>query len=657
MCVTMVSVARLYAQHDEARVKNDTLGEVVVLGGVQTNDYRSTAPMYSLSQSSLDRLGVTDMSSALSKLPGITLRDYGGAGGLKTVSVRGFGSKHTSVVYDGVSLSNNQSGSIDMSRYSLDNVSDLSLVVGDHDDIFQPARNAAAAASLYVNTMRLPSDDLSAHATVQLRAGSWDYLNPHIRFDKNFTRRFGMGVVGDFIHADNDYPYTIDNVSQKVNARRNNSRMNSGHGELSLVYRPTDDHTLTLKTYFYDNSRQLPGMVHYYVNDSREHMHDQNAFAQLGWNATLAPKLKLAYVAKFNYLMTDYKDPAYPHGVKDHQYWQREYYTSASLLYTFNKHLSADYSADYSFNNLTGGDVSTYRSPRRNTVLQTVAVKYTDGRLTLVGRLLESLYRNKAVMGESAKNIDHLSPSLSVSYRVLRKEDLYLRVSYKDIFRAPTFSESYYEHYGSTDLNPERTQQVNLGMTWNRRYGLSSSFGLTVDGYFNKVKDKIVSIPYDMFKWTNVNLGSVHTQGLDVTTFVHQQLSSQHRLLFSGNYTLQKVRDKTGGPVSPYYNLQVAYTPEQSGSASLAWENPWANLSVNAVVATSRWPNNEHWRGTMLPGYTNLGLTLYRTLTLKGRHYVHLRFDLKNLLNTQYEIVGYYPMPGRSWMCTARYKF
>ncbi len=652
--MTMTTVAPLHAQQDDSSAKSDTLGEVVVFGA-QTKDYRSTAPTYSLTQGSLDRLGVTDMSSALSKLPGITLRDYGGAGGLKTVSVRGFGSKHTSVIYDGVSLSNNQSGSIDMSRYSLDNVSDLSLVVGDNDDIFQPARNSALAASLYVNTMRVPSEDLSPRVTVQMRAGSWNYLNPHLRFDKNFTERFGIGIVGDFVHADNDYPYTIDNVNQKVSARRQNSRMNSGHGELSMVYRPSLQHTLMLKTYFYDNSRQLPGMVHYYVNDSRQHMHDQNAFGQFTWNATFSSKLKLSYVGKFNYLMTDYKDPAYPHGVKDHQYWQREYYSSASLLYTLNPHLSMSYAIDYAFNNLSGGDVSTYRSPRRNTLLQTVAVKYVAGRFMVVGRLLESLYRDKTVQGESARDIDHLSPSFSVNYRLLKKEDLYLRVSYKDIFRTPTFNESYYQHYGSTDLKPERTNQVNFGVTWNHAYGSGSSFGVTLDGYVNEVKDKIVAIPYDMFMWTNVNLGSVHSRGLDATLTCRQQLNAEHQLIMSGNYTFQKVVDRTDGPASPYYNLQVAYTPEQSGSLSLAWENPWVNLSANAVAVTSRWPNNEHYKGTMLPGYQNVGLTLYRNFNIKG-NYFHVRFDVKNLLDTQYEIVGHYPMPGRSWQCTVRYR-
>jgi len=642
-------------RHAPYASSRDTLDEVIVYGATATHDYRSAAPTYSLTQSSLDRLGVTDISSALSRMPGITLTDYGGAGGLKTVSVRGFGSKHTAVVYDGVTLSNNQSGSIDVSRYSLDNVSELSLVVGDNDDIFQPARNAASAASLYVNTMRVPSSDLAAHVTAQFRVGSWGYTNPHLRFDKNFSQRFGFGIVGDFLHADNDYPYTIDNVEQKVSDKRKNSRMNSGHVELNATYRPVAHHTISFKGYFYDNSRQLPGMVHYYVNDSREHKHDQNAFGQVNWNARFGHKLQLACVGKYNYLMTDYKDPQYLHGVKDHQYWQRELYTSACALYACNRHLSLSYAADYAFNNLSGGDVSTYRSPERNTLLQTVAAKYQLQRLTVVGRVLYSLYYNRAVQGESAKDIRHLSPSFSVSYQLLPREELRLRLSYKDIFRAPSFTESYYEHYGSTDLDPETTHQVNFGVTWNRNYGRGSRFGMSLDGYVNEVTDKIVSIPYDMFKWTNVNLGSVNTVGLDATFCLSQQLGDGHQLVGSANYTFQQVRNRTDGPSSPYYDLQIAYTPEHSGSGSLAWENPWVNLSANLVASSSRWPNNEHYRGTMLHSYRLVGLTLYRTFSIR-RHYFHVRFDVKNLLNTQYEIIGHYPMPGRSWQATLRYR-
>ena len=657
LCICMLGVfQQAKAQHHGNVAKEDTLQEVLVHGVMPGRDYRSTAPKFTLTQTSMDRLGVTDISSALNRLPGITLQDYGGAGGLKTVSVRGFGSQHTAVVYDGVSLSNYQSGRIDVSRYSLDNVANMALVVGDNDDIFQPARNSAAAAALHISTLKIPTNDLSTHVTSQLKLGSWDYTNPYVRLEKNFSNMFGISVVGDYIYALNNYPYTIDNVDHKESGRRENSKMNSAHAELSFIYKPQEKHTLSLKTYFYDNNRQLPGMVHYYVNDSQEHMHDQNAFGQFNWKALFSEKWQMAWVAKFNYTMTDYKNPSYPHGVKDHQYWQREYYVSGSLLYNLSDHLSFSYAADYSFNNLTGGDVSTYRSPLRHTILQNLAAKYQTERVTVIARLLESLYYNKATIGESAKDINHLSPSLSVNYKVLADKELYVRLAYKDIFRSPTFNESYYEHYGSTDLNPERTHQVNLGVTWAHEYGYGSQLSITADGYMNVVKDKIIAIPYDMFKWTNVNLGSVHTKGLDLTLNLSHHLNQKHSLIFAGNYTLQKVQDRTDGPSSPYYNLQVAYTPVYSGSASLAWENPWVNFSANAVMVSSRWPNNEHYQGTMLPGYTTIGLTAYRSFNV-WKHDLYLRFDIKNLFNEQYEIVGNYPMPGRSWHFTIRYKF
>ncbi|MBO7660191.1 MAG: Plug domain-containing protein, partial [Bacteroidaceae bacterium] len=116
------------------------LNEVQVVDSHKHHTLTSTAPLYVMDHGEMLRLGVTDMADALHRLPGITLRDYGGAGGMKTVSVRGLGTKHTGVSYDGVMLSECQGGEIDLSRYSLDNVGSLSLVIGDNEDIFIPAR-------------------------------------------------------------------------------------------------------------------------------------------------------------------------------------------------------------------------------------------------------------------------------------------------------------------------------------------------------------------------------------------------------------------------------------------------------------------------------------------------------------------------------------
>lgn len=87
---------------------------------------------------------------------------------------------------------------------------------------------------------------------------------------------------------------------------------------------------------------------------------------------------------------------------------------------------------------------------------------------------------------------------------------LYLRASYKDIFRVATFSENYFDRMGSRDLRPEKAQQYNIGITYQNNFtSWLPAISLTLDGYYNKVKDKIVAMPYNMFIWNMVNLGKV----------------------------------------------------------------------------------------------------------------------------------------------------
>ena len=45
------------------------------------------------------------------------MKDYGGLGGLKTISIRNLGAAHTAVSYDGIAVSNSQAGQIDIGRF------------------------------------------------------------------------------------------------------------------------------------------------------------------------------------------------------------------------------------------------------------------------------------------------------------------------------------------------------------------------------------------------------------------------------------------------------------------------------------------------------------------------------------------------------------
>lgn len=626
------------------------IDEVQVVDSRKHHTLTSTAPLHVMDHGEMLRMGVTDMADALHRLPGITLRDYGGAGGMKTVSVRGFGAKHTGVSYDGVMLSECQSGEIDLSRYSLDNVGSLSLVIGDNDDIFIPARQATTPASINIQTMSLPTDDVHPHLAAQLKFGSFGYVSPFLKYEQNLSDRFAFSALGEYTYAENDYPYTIKNGIETIEDRRKNSRMNSGHGELNFLWTISPSDRLTGKVYYYDNDRQLPGQVFYYSNTSRETLRDRNLFGQLMYQKRLSERLSLKLNGKFNWSASLYDDGMVASQILDANYWQREYYTSACLLYLPSDEWAFDYSVDYAHNNLNS-TLDTDVRPYRNTLLQSATAKYRTRRLTVMGRLLYSLYLNGAKQGASAEDMRRLSPSLSLSYLLL--PNLHVRASYKEIFRAPTFNENYFFHYGSKDLHPERTEQLNVGVTWTGDFG-RTSLQTTLDGYYNIVKDMIVAVPFNMFVWNCVNVGKVRVLGLDFTLNASHQLTKRQTLTLSGYYSYQRAQNRAD-ETSPYYNNQIAYTPEHSGSAALAWENPWVNISTHLTTVSERWTTNAHIEGTRVKGYYELGASAYRRFHV-GRSMMELRLDLKNLTDKQYEIVGSYPMPGRSYQISLNYK-
>ena len=631
---------------------NDTLREVTVTETRHSHALKSTAPMHVLDRHDMQVQGVVDMADALHRLPGITLRDYGGAGGMKTVSVRGFGAKHTGVSYDGMLLSECQSGEIDLSRYSLDNVNHLALVVGDNSDIFIPARNATTPATLQIQTLNvrptvLPSD-LSPHLTAQLKAGSFGYTSPFLRYEQHLSPTLAVSAVGEYIYAENDYPYTIKNGIETIRDHRRNTRMNSGHAELNMLWNMGKSNQLSAKVYYYDNDRQLPGQVFYYSNTSRETLRDRNFFGQAAyqtrWNNGWALKLN----GKFNWAAALYDDGVVAGWVQDADYYQREAYASMCLYYRTQDHWAFDYSADYAYNNLSS-TLPTDIRPYRNTILQSATAQYHTARLMVMARLLHSLYLNDAKDGKGSHDMRRLSPSLSLSYALSRH--LRLRASYKDIFRAPTFNENYFFHYGSKDLKAEDTRQLNVGATYAANVSQHTELTATADLYYNKVTDLIQGVPYNMFVWTCINIGRVEVRGLDVTTRAARHLR-RHTVTAAMNYSYQQARNHTVKD-SPNYDYQIAYIPLHSGAASLGWENPWANIALSGHVIGERWSANEHQNSTHISSYTELNATVWRRFHI-GRPVAEVRFDLKNLMDKQYEIVRSYPMPGRSWQLTLK---
>lgn len=632
----------------------------VTLQGVEVTPKRAIDPIKTTTQTqSIDAQeiklrGITDISDAMRRFAGVNLRDYGGAGGMKTVSLRGFGAQHTGVVYDGIALSNLQNGEIDLSRYNLDNLNSVSLNTGENDEIFLPARASASASTLILSSYT-DKDlyDPSLRMRVALEAGSFNHWRPSAYIGKSFSEKVALSASGSFLHSDNDYPYTLANGNTTMHERRRNSRINNGNGDLSCFWQCAPGGSLTIKGYVYGNDQQLPGPAILYNPENNEYLRELNTFGQATYRQRLAPKWRLMINAKYNWASTRYENHSdiYPNGLLRNRYIQQEYYGSAALLFSPISGLQFDYSADYAHNKFRNG-AALYM---RNSLLQSLAAKYTVWRLKIIAKALYSLYMHPATGVSDAGTHQRLSPSLGLLMQPIPSEEFFVRASYKEIFRMPTFSELYFDHYGSINLDPELTRQYNLGVTWQRSsMGFLDQLGITLDGYINEVRNKIVAMPVGMFMMRMMNLGKVRIFGADATLQCDFRLAQSHMLLLNATYSYTRAQPRTDRTMLDWMK-QLAYTPLNSGSASLTWTNPWVNVTAHVTGCSGRYSTNHNLPSSRIPGYMELGFTLSHDFHFRG-HVLELRADLINALDKQYELVARYPMPGRAWSASVVFK-
>ena len=624
-------------------VTNDstqTIDEVVVKGFRIPGNVLASTPIQTLSHTDMERLGIHDMGDALKRFAGVQVKDYGGVGGMKTVNIRGLGAGHTGVTYDGVQVGDCQSGQVDLSRFTLDNVSLVSLQIGQEDNIYQSAKAYTSAGLINISTLQGVSDR-KPHLTTTLRTGSYGLFAPSLLYHQQFSR-LGIGAYTSYERADGVYWFTLKNGIKTIHERRNNSDIKTWRGELNMNYQLTDKQTLQWRAYGFTSNRGLPGAVIYDNTYSAERLKDKNVFAQMLYENQFSNHIKMKAAAKWNYAWSRYSDiPA--SGYKEDTYRQNETYLTATLWTNPLQGLNLSFAQDYAHNHLSM-TLPKAANPTRNSLWTALAANYQIGPFSVNASLLATNIYERVKQGNASNGFHRLSPAFSMQWRCL--QDFRLRFGYKDIFRTPTLNELYYTGIGNRHLNPEKSRMWNLGTTYSHTFNRTLLLSLTADGYFGNVTDKIIAVP-KMFYWQMMNAGKVRQLGLDVSANIEKRWGKDWTVSATGSYSLMKATD-ISDPTVVYYRNQIAYTPLHSGSASVLLHTPWLDFSYNVLFMGERYTLSYNIPDNRMKPFADHSITLSREFNI-NKQQIQVQFDVRNLGNKNYEVVRFYPMPGTNW--------
>ena len=636
--------------------KKDTIETEILKVEVYKKNFKEILPAQTLSGEQLERLNSHSVADALRYFSGIQIKDYGGIGGLKTINIRSMGSQHVGVFYDGIQLGNAQNGLVDLGRFSLDDIEEISLYNGQKSEIFQPAKDFGSSGSIYLQP-KTPSFKLNKkiNLVLRLKNSSIDLFNPSFRLEQKISDKISASFSSEFLQSDGIYKfryrkkYPDGETAYDTIAKRFDSDINSKRFETSL-HGTLNNGNWNVRGYGYLSNRGIPGAI---VNNRfgarGQRMIDENYFVQADLIKKLFPKIQTQFKAKFAYDYTRFVDTLETQAALPviNTYIQKEVYLSSSNLYSVTPNWDFSANVDFQYNHLDA-DLVNFSYPTRYTSLLAFATTYQWEKLKFLGSVLGTFVREEVEMNSKSPDKTEWTPALFLSYQPFDSKNLILRAFYKNSFRMPTFNDLYYTVIGNSLLKPEYTNQYNVGLTYQKFYQnqVFQSFYIKVDGYFNKVKDKIIASPNgSMFRWTMLNLGEVEIIGTDVNVQADFNLG-QVKLKPLLTYTYQSAKDFTDRNDS-YFGHQIPYTPWHSGTFTLMSDYKDWSFNYSFIYVGERYDVNQDNIdfNYVQPWYTH-DFSIQKKFKMKN-HQFKATLEMNNIFNQFYEVVLSYPMPGR----------
>lgn len=576
----------------------------------------------------LEVLAPSQARDVLSLVPGVFVRDYGGANALQTVSFRGGSSSQALVLIDGARLSSAQNGAADISVIPMRFVSSVDVSRGGASALY----GANALNGVVDMRLALPPDQ---RVRLSAMGGSFDQWS----LSAGLTRRFnGVSLGADVEHLGSmgSFPFATSQFGTVYEINRENNDMRSTRAIIRIESQSDDAATVLVRHF----DRGVPGaVVQGNITQARARMQDADIIGL--WTVGLNPASwsSWKWTGSARYLDQAYQDPDATiigsQGI-DVRYIQRD--VTQSIVRNQHEVLSAkegtlslggrfDISfADIRGNSLQGADGTIHRGSLGTTI---------DARFS--GASADYPSFQAALRSEYFTDIGMVFSPLVGAQMPLN--DLFaFRALWSYNVRPPSFNELYYLNYGTKDLRPERSSTLELAVHVQPEDWLEAN----LTAYAMNTTDQIVSVPVSPIITSAQNVGSARTYGAELAL---RASAFDERLRVQYSYALMDARDATGRQYLD--GTLLPYAPPEVASGLVMWNDRYWFASATASYTSYRYHSTGNVYAAMLNPFTIVGLQGGVRLQT-DRSIVDMRLQCDNLFDASYVVVRGFPMPGRT---------
>ena len=567
----------------------------------------------------------------------VQMNSYG-TGALSTASFRGTGAARTAVLWNGFNLQDVLNGQVDFNQIPAFFLDDVELQFGGCGALYGSGAIGGA--------VNLSNDRIFKEGIRKTFLTSFGSFGSHFEGaecsigQKTFSssiRAFNSGITNNFEYRN---PYQPGDPKQKL---ENSSTTQQG----ALVdndFLINKEQRLSFHVWFENIDHDIPSLM----NDtakSKQNQKDQIVRQTYEWNRTGKKADYFVRTGFFNSseVFTD------PNSNMDDDYKSLSSVSEFENNYKFNTNFKLNSGCSYTHEQ--GESPELDRKHERDREAAFASLKYNlknekfkavvSLRKEMVNSQLSPLTYSLGMDGEVTKRIN-VKANINKSYRIPDFNDLY-------------WSEMSWGMFGNPNLKSEEglNEEVSLNYATLKN---KPSVEAGITAFNSNVTNWIMWEPIsNTFNWTPMNVDTVWSRGLELNlAFAFKAGNLQMKV--SGMYSYLLTTNESKAADSAVRHKQLIYVPKNRVVANLFCGYKNYSLTYSQNFTGKRFTNAEDT--AMVKAFRTGDLIVSRSFSFKNKSYkLSVDVHLNNIWNEKYEVVQYYPTPGRNIQVGAKLRF
>lgn len=617
-----------------------SLSPQMILDSAQMQ-FRAKSEITRFSKDSLGVFSISGISvdAVLRQAEGLYIRNYGGHGGVKTLSIRGFATQQTTVSINDVPYQNAQTSVVNFAYFYPD----------DYD-----------AIEVNRSPNQLTNNGLGGNVDFQLKAdsthikwkmGTGSFGEKTLGLNTNLCKKKWNLKVGYFwVKAKDAYNFDLNGEKGK----RQNAGFQNQQYQAFYEYKMRENWKLSLFVTGFRAKQGIAGAVVVgnigFSNDSI-FQKDVFSYLQIQHSPRKIQSIFLPFKSTFT-LSYHQNKLDYLFNQKIQNYDNQDVLAQLHFLHLFHNQ-TLQTNIQFQSANLMGNNLAIAFTPIE---------KVFRNQVNICALHKSFIWKNHPTrpyfQTQSSFRFNLITPSPLKGLGILPNGNLGIimqlpKQSNREYFahfqygnRLPSFNELYYFGYGNASLKPEKIISFDAGLL--RTFGKNIPISLKMSVFYNQTYNKIISIPLNPARWSTFAIGKTQTQGIEISG----EALFFKKNTFYINYTLQKTQDLTRAQ-KPY----LPYTPVELLNYGLKIKlNPKTQFYLNGNYCSWRFSSLNNDKSAFLPAYQLLDAGINYTFSTSRFRYTAF-FQAENIFNTNYVVIQSYPMPNRSFRLSLQVVF